>query len=261
MSSYGSRQQHDRSQPRHSAGVLTQLSFMLTGGVLVAGGLLALGIWRTGDRFLQDLRSLLNPPQPPPQVDVRSVVVDRVRQVSELTTAVFAMEAVVPTSRDRTFGGYVVGRTTLLYIAYGEVRAGVDLSKLRPEDVQVNGETVTLRLPPPQILDSKIDVNRSQVYDYDRGFMSLGPDVAPQLQSLAQQETLQKITETACRQGILDTANQRADLAVTELLDNSATQQFIVETQPPATCGAASPAATSLQPAPAVPPAPPVAAP
>lgn len=251
MSSLGSRQPPDRSRPRPS-GLLSQLSLLMTGGLLVGGTFLGFGVWRAGDRFIQDLRSLLNPPQPAPQVDIRSIVVDRVQQVSELTTAVFAMEAVVPTSRDRTLGGYVVGTTKLIYIAYGEVRAGVDLSQLQPSDVQVNGDVVTLRLPAPEILDSKIDVNRSRIYDYDRGFMSLGPDVAPQLQSLAQQETLQRITQTACTQGILNTANQQADLAVTQLLETAAQQQFIVETQPPAACASpvSMPAGDSAAPLP-----------
>ena len=249
MSSLGSRQPPDRSQPR--LGLLSQLSLLMTGGVLVGGAFLGFGLWRTGDRFLQDLRSLLNPPQPAPQVDIRSIVVDRVQQASELTTAVFAMEAVVPTSRDRTFGGYVVGTTKLIYIAYGEVRAGIDLGQLQASDVQVNGNVVTLRLPAPEILDSKIDVNRSRVFDYDRGLLGMGPDVAPQLQSLAQQETLEKITQTACDRGILNTANQQADRAITQLLQTAESQQqFIIETQPPAACvaAAASIAPPELQP-------------
>ncbi|MFN9672445.1 MAG: DUF4230 domain-containing protein [Microcystis sp.] len=59
------------------------------------------------------------------------------------------------------------------------------------------------------------------VYDYDRGFLGLGPDVAPQLQTLAQQETLEKILATACQKGILQEANQKAVLALTQLLLNS----------------------------------------
>ncbi|MBD2092170.1 DUF4230 domain-containing protein [Microcoleus sp. FACHB-1515] len=253
----GSRQPLDRSQPRPLVGLISQLSLLMTGGLLVGGTFVGFGLWRAGDRFIQDLRSLLNPPQPAPQVDIRSIVVDRVQQVSELTTAVFAMEAVVPTSRDRTFGGYVVGTTKLIYIAYGEVRAGIDLSQLRPDDVQVTGDVVTLRLPAPQILDSKIDVTRSRVFDYDRGFLGLGPDIAPQLQSIAQQETLQKITQTACDQGILNTANQKADLAITQLLETAeSSQQFIVETQPPAACAVTAPAASTPAEAPIATPLP-----
>jgi len=213
--------------------VLHSLSLLLSGGVMAAGLAVGVGLWQGGDRFLTQLREFFTVQQPAPQMDVQSIVVQRVRTMSELTTAVFAMQAVVPTRRDRTFGGYTIGQTTLLYIAYGEVRAGVDLSQISPTDVQVTGQTVSLRLPPPRILDSKIDVNRSQVYDYDRGFLGLGPDVAPELQEAAQRQTLQEIITAACNQGILQTASDRAQVAITQLL-STAGYQVTVEPQPPA---------------------------
>lgn len=228
--------------------VLQSLSLLLSGGVMAAGLAVGVGLWQGGDRFLSQLREFFTVQQPAPQVDVQSIVVQQVRTMSELTTAMFAMQAVVPTRRDRTFGGYTIGQTTLLYIAYGEVRAGIDLSQISPADVQVAGQTVSLRLPPPRILDSKIDVNRSQVYDYDRGFLGLGPDVAPALQEAAQRQTLQEIVAAACSQGILQTASDRAQIAITQLL-STAGYQVTVTPQPPApdTCPVtAAPAGTPM---------------
>jgi hypothetical protein len=212
--------------------LMRTLSLMATGGVLVAGGLLGLGVWRMGGNVLTGVQQMLTLDLAEPQVDVRSLVIQQIRGASELTTAVFAMQAVVPTSRDRTLGGYTIGKTTLLYIAYGEVRAGVNLADLEAEDVQVLENTIRLRLPAPQILDSKIDVTRSTVYDYDRGFLGLGPDVAPELQTLAQQQTLQQVVRAACEQGILNQANERADAAVTQLLTTAGYDNIIIDTQP-----------------------------
>jgi hypothetical protein len=228
-------------RPRFSlAGTLRTLSLIATGGAVMALVFVGYGIWQTGDRFISQITDIFTAPQPEPQVDVRSLVLQQVRGASELTTAIFAMQAVVPTSRDRTVGGYTIGRTTLLYIAYGEVRAGVDLSEIADQDMTVVGDQLRLQLPPPRILDSKIDVNRSSVYDYDRGFMGLGPDSAPELQTLAQQETLRQIIQTACSQGILQEANNRAQQAVTTLLSTAGYQQIVVETQSPPleTCAA-----------------------
>ncbi|HEY9644092.1 MAG TPA: DUF4230 domain-containing protein [Coleofasciculaceae cyanobacterium] len=226
------------------------LSLVATGSATLIALFLLTGVWRSGTSFFSDLYALFDKPQPEPKVDLRSMVVQQVRNASELTTAVYAMETVVPTSRDRTVGGYVIGTTTLLYIAYGEVRAGVDLSTLQETDVQVNGDSITLRLPPPRILDSKIDVNRSKVYDYDRGFMGLGPDVAPELQELAQRKTLEKIVESACTGGILQQANDRAKLAISQLLTATGHNRLLVEAQTPTTC-----ASSSASPAPDSPPA------
>ncbi|MEQ8757054.1 MAG: DUF4230 domain-containing protein [Coleofasciculus sp. G1-WW12-02] len=229
-------------------GILRNLMMMTTGATVVVALIFGIGLWRTGSRFLGQVTTLFNAPQPAPEVDVRSLIVQQVREVSDLTTAVFTMEAVVPSRQARTLAGYAIAETTLLYIAYGEVRAGVDLAELKPENVQIVNDTLQLQLPPPKILDSKIDVNRSQVYDYDRGFLGLGPDTAPQLQMLAQQETLKKIVFNACEQGVLEKANERAELVVGQLLTTAGYKQVQVNTQSPIP-GTCQSAALASQPA------------
>jgi hypothetical protein len=119
-----------------TSGLLRNLMLMTTGGVVLIALLFGVGVLRSGTRFFEGLNAMFNAPQPKPQVDVRSLIVSQVRGASELTTAVFTMEAVVPTRQDRNLGGYTLGTTTLLYIAYGEVRAGIDLQDLKPDDVQ-----------------------------------------------------------------------------------------------------------------------------
>jgi hypothetical protein len=218
--------------------LLRTFMMMSTGGMVLIALLFGIGIVRSGTRFFEGLNAIFNAPPPKPQVDIRSLIVRQIRGASELTTAVFSMEAVVPTRQDRKLGGYTIGSTTLLYIAYGEVRAGVDLKDLKPDNVKLVNNTIQLQLPPPRILDSKIDVNRSSVYDYNRGFLGLGPDVAPQLQMLAQRETLKKIVTAACTQGVLQQANDRAQLAVTQLLNTAGHKAVEVKTQvaPAGTC-------------------------
>jgi Protein of unknown function (DUF4230) len=211
------------------------LGLILTGGSIMVGAMLLLGLWQSGDRFLAKLAGFLTPPKNEPQVDVRSVVVKQVQDASELTTAIFTMEAVVPTQQDNNVGGLVIGSTKLLYIAYGQVRAGVDLSQIKPTDVVPTPTGFSVRLPAARLLDSKIDVSRSNVYDYNRGFMGLGPDTAPTLQTLAQQKALEKIVDAACREGILQKASDRARLVVSQLV-NLPGQQVTVEPQPPGEC-------------------------
>ncbi|NJN88395.1 MAG: DUF4230 domain-containing protein [Leptolyngbyaceae cyanobacterium SL_7_1] len=265
MSSYSYRDRHTASRTKERKPgrqplqqVMRNISLMLTGGIVLAGAFVGYGVWRSGNQFLSGVRDIFTAEQPEPQVDVQSIVLQQVRGASELTTAVFAMQAVVPASRDRTVAGYTVGKTTLLYIAYGEVRAGVDLSKLTPENVNVVGDTVYLQLPPPQILDSKIDVTRSTVYDYDRGFLGLGPDAAPELQSLAERQTLEEIVQTACNQGLLQEASDRAKVTVTQLLGTAGHNNFSVEVQPAlaTTCGIPADAAVGSPPSSFVPASP-----
>ncbi|MGD1850470.1 MAG: DUF4230 domain-containing protein [Cyanophyceae cyanobacterium] len=196
---------------------------ILVGGglVLVAMTINGLGNWtRDIGGWMQENLAVT---QSAPKVDVRSLTINKIRGASELTTMVYSTEAIIPTSRDLQLGQVTVGSTRLLYIAYGEVRAGIDLGAVKKEDVVWDGNALTVTLPAPKILDSKIDVSRSRVYDYNRGFLGLGPDVAPELITLAQQKALNTVTQSACDRGLMTQAGDRAKIVVGQLLGGALT--------------------------------------
>ncbi|WP_203457577.1 DUF4230 domain-containing protein [Gloeothece citriformis] len=211
--------------------ILTYLLLLSTGGILTLSFLFISGIWRLGSHLTDTLEAFLTLTHPEPKIEHSTLIINQIRGISELTTAVFVMEAVVPTSGERKWGNLVIGKTELLYIAQGQVRAGIDLEALTPEQIKINNNHLSIQLPPVKILDSKIDINQSRVYDYDRGFLGLGPDIAPQLQTLAQQETLKKIVKTACHRGILEEANTKAQLAITQFLTTTGYEQVEVKTR------------------------------
>ncbi|NEQ43765.1 MAG: DUF4230 domain-containing protein [Leptolyngbya sp. SIOISBB] len=243
--------EHPRPQPPQRSPFILRLFNgllgSLSGGMLILGMIAGVGLWRSGEEFVNGIRSAFLPAEPVETVDVQTVVVQQIRSASELTTAVFSMEAVVPTSSSRTFANYEIGRTTLVYVAKGEVRAGVDLSAMAPEHVRASGETLRVMLPPPTIIDKKIDVGDSQVFAYDRGFLGLGPDRAPELQDQAQEVALQKLIFAACEEGILQQASDRAELVVGQLLQNTEFEQVIVESQPTANTLCATAGAGAVQ--------------
>ncbi|MEL6579967.1 MAG: DUF4230 domain-containing protein, partial [Cyanobacteria bacterium J06621_12] len=137
---------------------------------------------------------------------------------------------------ERKVGDLSLATTKLLYIARGEIRAGVDLGELTDADIKVTKNRIEITLPPAKILDSKIDVKNSRVYDYNRGFLNLGPDVAPQLQTLAQRKTLVEIVNRACSGDVLKQANMRAKESVIQLLGAAGTKDIVVETTKPKPC-------------------------
>ena len=81
-------------------------------------------------------------------------------------------------------------------IAYGDVKAGFDLSKLRENDLWVDGNRIQLHLPAPEILAISIDHKRSHVVYY-QGSLLLAHDVN------FEKDTLQ-IAEDAIRQASID---------------------------------------------------------
>lgn len=198
---------------------ITKFLLFATGSslVIILGTLITIN--KTSDRLFETIENILQPQSTELQIEETALLLKQIKKMQELTTTTYNMETIVPTSADRTWGeNWTIGTTKLLYLAKGEVKAGIDLTQLTKEDVDISRNKIAIALPAAEILDSKIDVSNSRVYHYDRGFLNLGPDVAPQLQSLAQQKTLNKIVMSACDEGILKTANEEAIIAISQFL-------------------------------------------
>jgi hypothetical protein len=230
----------ERNSGGSGGGCMRWLGF---GAIIVLGALIGIlllttiGFFMAGERFASGIGDIFNAPTPTPTIDVRNVVVRQIRDASELTTTLFAMETVVEASATNEIAGFNLGTTRLLLIAYGEVRAGMNLSQITEEDITVLTDTIQIRIPAPQIIDSKIDVNDTRIYDYDQGFLNLGPNIGPQLADMAQEEALLKVTTAACENGILEEANSRAAIVLEGLFMGIADGRRVeIITQAPRSC-------------------------
>lgn len=143
-------------------------------------------------------------------------VVDRVRALSKLESIHYQVEKVISGTSDT---GSVLppplAGDRILLVAHGEVVAGVDLSKLKQEDVVQTEDAVTMTLPAPEILYSKLDNDRTHVYDRETGFFSK-PD--PNLESQVRATAEREIMRAAQEDGILDQAKVNAQATLRTLL-------------------------------------------
>lgn len=213
------------------------------GALVIVAAILLFGLYRRGGAFLDDVTGAFGPrPTPTAAIDTKSVVVEKLQDAAELTSLVYTLETVVSASQDRSLAGFKIGSSELLYIAHGQVRAGIDLAKLSDEDVDIEGRTgiplgaangVVVRLPAPEILGAAIDVDKSRVYDLRE---SLFAPVAPDLQSRAERYALQRIVGSACDADILTAANERAADAVRALLTAAGAADVTVRTRKPGRC-------------------------
>jgi hypothetical protein len=145
----------------------------------------------------------------PARTTASPVVVEGIRELDELAT-VQLTESVVIT---RESGGSQLERALtgerVLLVATGEVEAGVDLSEIGEDDVRVEGESVTIRLPDPEILDSSLDEEGTRVYDRDRGLLNLGADDV--LVQEARRDAEEEILAAARENDVLDQAETNAE--------------------------------------------------
>jgi hypothetical protein len=152
-------------------------------------------------------------------------VITQIRQLNRLETASFTVEKVI--EGGQSHGNAVLDALLgdrLLFIAHGEVIAGVDFSQLGEGDVVVHpdGSGVSLRLPPARILEHVLDNERSRVYDRRVGILTKGD---ANLESQVRQTAEQEILNAACEGGILDQANSSAQMQVRALLQTLGVRQ------------------------------------
>src|ERR1051325_5383296 len=109
-----------------------------------------------------------------------------------------------------------LGADQITFLATGDVIAGVDLAQLRREDVRREPDgTVVMRLPPAQILVSRVDNRESRVMSRKTGVLRRS-DI--NLEARARQNAEQAIRNEAVNKGILTLANQNAQKRLADLL-------------------------------------------
>lgn len=150
-----------------------------------------------------------------PQKENTVAVVQQIQTLSDLVTVKYVIEKVeiVNSPPASTLGQFVQGENRVLLLAHGIVKAGIDLRRIKPEDVAIIGKKIVLRLPPPQITDAYLDESQTKVIDWQRGFLR---DFDKSLETTARQDAVDDISRAARTAGILKDADERAqrELAV-----------------------------------------------
>src|SRR5579872_4178668 len=83
-------------------------------------------------------------------------VVHEIRSLQRLDTVVYAMDKIVSGGYENRFLPRMLAGDRLLLVVYGDVTAGVDLSRVEPSAVTIEGRSVTLSLPPSEIFSTRI---------------------------------------------------------------------------------------------------------
>lgn len=145
-----------------------------------------------------------------------TTVVQSIRDLSSLTTVEVVEATTVEKGNDAGILNFLRGdRVALLAVA--KIGAGVDLTQLQEDDVEIDldARSIRLTLPPPEITYVALDNEATQVYDRDTGILTRGDD---QLESRARQEAERILREDAIGAGILDEARRSAILGLRNFL-------------------------------------------
>src|SRR5512142_1391743 len=133
--------------------------------------------------------------------------INQVRALARLETIQYSVEKVIT---GETGGGtfQALFGDKILFVGHGTVIAGIDLSKLQPEDMKYENGVLTVKLPPAEIFIAALDNDKSYVYNRDTGILTK-PDI--NLETLVRQRAEQEILKAALDDGILQQAQTNAE--------------------------------------------------
>ncbi len=110
-------------------------------------------------------------------LDQTSVVL-QIQSLNRLETASFTIEKIIEAGTSGNAFQNILYGDRILLIAHAEVIAGVDLSRLEADNVEVSGSwtgkdaTLHVTLLAPEILVSRLDNDKTRVYDRRSGIFT-----------------------------------------------------------------------------------------
>ena len=163
-------------------------------------------------------------------------IVNEIKPLARLETIQYTVEKVITAETGQEILGELFG-DRLIFIAHGVVIAGVDLSKLDREDIVITSGLVEIDLPDPEIFIATLDNQASRVYDRQTGLFRQGD---PDLETLARQAAEKEIYQSAVEDGILQKANDNAEVFLERLLDDLGFDEVIFVPYVPQETGSAT---------------------
>src|SRR6202451_1400257 len=160
-------------------------------------------------------------------IDVsQPTVVDRIQRLQRLETVVYTMDKVVTGAKENPIFPDFLAGDRLLMLVHGEVVAGIDFSNLKPGDVRVNGRTIRLHLPAPEVFRTRLDSEKTRVYSRQTGLLVPSD---PNLETQVRQEAERQLEAAALADGILPAAQKNAAATLTSLLQGLGFEKIELE--------------------------------
>jgi hypothetical protein len=178
--------------------------------VVVVGAL----VWLPTGTGLLRLMGILRGGRTQFNVD-QPTVVRQIQQLQRLETVSYTMDKIISGEHSNAYLPNFLAGDRLLLVVHGEVIGGIDLARLQPGDVLVQGQKVSIHLPAAEVFSTRIDNARTRVYSRDTGLFS---SADPNLESEVREEAERQLQQAALQDGILKTAADNARSTISGML-------------------------------------------
>jgi len=133
--------------------------------------------------------------------------INEIRALARLETIQYSVEKVVTCQVNQGSFDFAFG-DKVLFVGHGTVIGGIDMEKLRPEDMHYENSVLSVKLPPAEVLIFTLDNQKSYVYDRQTGIL-VKPNA--DLETICRQSAEQEILKGALEDGILEHAQANAE--------------------------------------------------
>jgi len=164
-------------------------------------------------------------------IDVAALVT-QVRELQRLETASMHVLHIGKVTQTYKMVPDALGGDEITFLAAGDVIAGIDLAHIQEQDVWRSPDgTINLRLPPAQVLVTRVDNKESRVLNRKTGVLRRA-DV--DLETRARQHAEENIRAEAIKKGIIPMASQNAEKKLADFLHTLGFQKvrFVTSSAP-----------------------------
>ncbi|MDD4937619.1 MAG: DUF4230 domain-containing protein [Candidatus Shapirobacteria bacterium] len=115
------------------------------------------------------------------------LIIEEIQELGRLETFSINLQQTFQTERNQDLLWGVFGEK-VTFIAYGQIVAGIDLSKITSEDISIDGKNIKINLPSTEIFYVMVDENQSFIASRQVGFLtSADPQLESQIRRKAQE--------------------------------------------------------------------------
>ena len=159
----------------------------------------------------------------------RSLVVSRIKSAAKLATTEFVLDKTIMAAKDKKIL-FFVPLNAALFVAYTEatVTAGIDVNKLKKEDIVIEGTSISLKLPPVEV------INFSYPFDKYRIDKELSQDEFLNKFTLQEHEELYRQSELEIRSllkqiGVVEQTEEKTRQMMENILKNLGYTEIYIE--------------------------------
>lgn len=159
----------------------------------------------------------------------RSTVVSRLKSAAKLATTEFVLDKTILATKDKKIL-LVVPLNASLFVAYTEaiVTTGIDVNKLKKEDITIEGNSISITLPPVEV------INFSYPFDKYKIDKELSHDEFLNKFTLQEHEELYRQSELEIRSllkqiGVVEQTEEKTRQLMENLLKNLGYTEIYIE--------------------------------